>query len=328
MLFPICHWSGGVSLLLAGSYQFSQIACYWKNITSAQTLSVPVGVTLSGCTGVAGNGTCITGFYTDPISLFQVGCFWDASYTRTDIPPTGGGFYSIVNATNQDGTVLVGEIQIGPGITRAFRWTVAGGVQNLGTIGGIATSQSFATSVSADGSIVVGYNITNTGSMRAFRWTQATGMLDLTAGVAEMQATGISADGTTVVGRHDAYGAGVAYDAFVWTAAGGVVNLSTLGAAPGVDVASASAVNANGTLVVGRAKDALGNSYAVSWLNAAFPTKLITTKNTVADAVTSDGTYICINAGTVGAWLWHNGVIQSITGPVAGATKAYGITKL
>jgi probable HAF family extracellular repeat protein len=75
------------------------------------------------------------------------------------------------HGVSADGSVVVG---ISGG--RAFRWTAARGMQDLGTLGGYL---SVAHGVSADGSVVVGEAQNAAGQRRAFRWTAARGMQDL-----------------------------------------------------------------------------------------------------------------------------------------------------
>jgi len=99
---------------------------------------------------------------------------------------------------------------------RAFRWTAATGMQDLGTLGGY---ESAAYDVSADGSVVVGDSSISTGSARAFRWKASTGMQNLStlypagSGSYLQWANAVSGDGLHVVGygynrsksRYEAY---------------------------------------------------------------------------------------------------------------------------
>jgi len=134
--------------------------------------------------------------------------------TMTDLGPAT----STALAVNGDGTVIVGR---GKGM-RAFRWTQAGGVVDLGVLPG--HSRSVATAVSADGQVVVGISSSDfilspfpdpgpsydETTSRAFRWTQSTGMRDLNTllaaaghdltGITLVAALGLSADGQSIVG--------------------------------------------------------------------------------------------------------------------------------
>jgi len=90
----------------------------------------------------------------------------------------------------------------------AVLWHAAGGMQPLGDLPGGSFS-SEARAVSADGSVVVGRGATASGD-RAFVWDATNGMQSLQAFLADagvdltgwqlVDATGISADGTTVAG--------------------------------------------------------------------------------------------------------------------------------
>jgi len=106
-------------------------------------------------------------------------------------------------AVSGDGVVVVGSSAGYP--PRAFRWTSAIGMQDLGTLPGGLGAQAF--DVSADGLTVVGsadespqINIT-----KAFRWSPVEGMRDVgivpgCCFLVEARATGVSSDGTVVVG--------------------------------------------------------------------------------------------------------------------------------
>jgi probable HAF family extracellular repeat protein len=102
--------------------------------------------------------------------------------------------------------VVVGMAVNAAGQWRAFRWTAARGMQDLGTLGG---GWSEATAVSADGSVVVGWAENAAGQRRAFRWTAAGGMEDLNITYAHLltddsvlwTANAISPDGRYIVGQ-------------------------------------------------------------------------------------------------------------------------------
>jgi probable HAF family extracellular repeat protein len=105
-----------------------------------------------------------------------------------------------------DGSVVVGRARNAAGQWRAFRWTEARGMRDLGTLPG--GDWSWARGVSADGSVVVGEAENAAGQIRAFRWTAVRGMEDLniayahllTDGSVLLEARAISPDGRYVVG--------------------------------------------------------------------------------------------------------------------------------
>jgi probable HAF family extracellular repeat protein len=151
-----------------------------------------------------------------------------------------------------DGAVVVGEAVNAAEQWRAFRWTAAEGMQDLGTLGG---DESYAYGVSADGAVVVGWARNAAWQWRAFRWTASGGMQDLgTLGGCCSEAYGVSADGSVVVGW--ARNAAGWERAFRWTASGGMRNLGTLGGL----VSWAYGVSADGSVVVGESLN-----YAFRW---------------------------------------------------------------
>jgi probable HAF family extracellular repeat protein len=211
-----------------------------------------------------------------------------------------GGDESRAFGVSADGSVVVGMAFNAAGQWRAFRWTEAGGMQELGTLGG---AQSGATGVSADGSVVVGWAYNAAGQLRAFRWTEAGGMQELgTLGGYWSEAHGVSADGSVVVGK--AVNAAGQWRAFRWTAARGMQDLGTLGG----DWSEAWGVSADGSVVVG-----ISGGRAFRWTAARGMEDLNTTYASLltngswlgeAHAISPDGRYIVgqgYNAAT-GRW--------------------------
>ena len=121
----------------------------------------------------------------------------------------GGDVQSDAIAVSADGRVVVGSSASDLGV-EAFRWNERTGVIGLGAFDG-DTFFSQALAVSADGSVVVGTSMTND-DFRAFVWDAVNGMRDLATVLATeagadlgdwvlTEATGVSADGSVIVGN-------------------------------------------------------------------------------------------------------------------------------
>jgi len=123
------------------------------------------------------------------------------------IPPAAAGRTSVANDISGDGTVVVGSSGVAAGRYHAFRWTSAGGMQDLGLVPG--TTDSFGDATNSDGTIIVGQAESGAGSV-AFLWTATLGMVALNtylptvgvnlAGWTLRNAYDVSADGTAITG--------------------------------------------------------------------------------------------------------------------------------
>jgi probable HAF family extracellular repeat protein len=204
---------------------------------------------------------------------------------------TGLGFLPGQNesramAVSGDGSVVVGYS--GPPVqpfytARAFRWTRAGGLQEIGALPPAAWSE--AEGVSADGSVVVGWSGT------AFRWTSREGVVGLgaPAGSSAIAHTA-SADGSVIVGQSGPYW--FSQTAFRWSNHTGYVALGTL---PGFVASSADGVSADGTVIVGTSRTSTNRSRAYRWTSASGMVDLGLypgASDVTATGVSGDGTAI------------------------------------
>jgi len=268
---------------------------YW----SAETGMVGVAGSESA-NGVAGDGSYIVGggFYDGPYQAFQyapdtgVGIIGGSGATGVSSDgnvivgggsqrwvggvgpqtlgslPCGSANYSVAKATNSDGSVVVGYGETCNGKKAAYRWTASTGTVSIGDLVGGAGYVE-ANDVSGDGSVIVGDSARSGGGREAFRWTSS-GMVGLgTLGVGGeffSVASGVSADGNTIIGRS---GTDIGFQAFIWTADGGMQNLNDVLVSQGVDLQGyrlneAFGISDDGTKIVGIAANAAG--YGESFL--------------------------------------------------------------
>lgn len=206
---------------------------------------------------------------------------WTSTDGMSALPRLDGALrsYSTALAVSADGKTIVGQAAAAPAADGSNRsvavvWKpVAAGTAalrsarnfdesataptftpiNIGLFpGGII---SLAEAASADGSVVTGYGDAKDPDpnyrgqvYQAFRWTQSDGMQGLgflPGGLKISQAFGISADGTTIVGRSDS---AQGLQAFRWTQAEGLVGL---GKVPGALSSNPYAISADKSTIVG-----------------------------------------------------------------------------
>jgi len=157
---------------------------------------------------VSWDGTLIAGSAAGANGNTQAALYNVASGTWTTLGGIGG-----VSGTSEsagwniagNGTSLVGLGWINGGTAHAVQSTTAGGLHDLGALGG----SSRADGVSFDGSIVAGWQETASGFWQGSYWNHgvATLMVDGNGDVLS-QANAVSADGSWVIGEGGAGGGG------------------------------------------------------------------------------------------------------------------------
>lgn len=233
-----------------GANAAGQVAFRWSSTTGVrQLLPLPGGSPpYSQATAVSADGSVVAGISSDAPALGTAVRWVNGG------PAQSLGFFpatlplSLASGVSDDGSVIVGGSKTDSGL-RAFRWTVAAGLVNMGLWSGVTQAQ--AAGISGDGLTIVGSGGNASNSyVQGFRWTAALGYRQITnfpGGLQpRLEAKTANADGSVIVG----YGVSTrGYEAIVYTPAGGVVGLGDL---PGGPYESyARAVNADGSVVVG-----------------------------------------------------------------------------
>ncbi|WP_416760355.1 autotransporter outer membrane beta-barrel domain-containing protein [Pseudomonas sp. BNK-6] len=205
--------------------------------------------------------------------------------------------YSMAFGVSADGRLIAVNKTLPTGQDRAFKYSDATGMVDLGTLGG---NHAYAHAISADGSVVVGKSDTPD-STHAFKYSDATGMIDLgTLGGESSSANGVSADGAVVVG----YASNLlgSARAFKHTETTGMIDLGTLKADNSGD-SLATAVSGDGSVVVGQSDiDTDSNvQHAFKYTDANGMTDLGTLGGTSSQAlgISADGQVVVGSSETI-----------------------------
>lgn len=167
----------------------------------------PVSNGRSAAAGVSSDGSVIVGQSRTDAGDHSEAFRWSSTVGVQLLGALPGGLESAATAVSGNGASIVGWSESAAG-RQAFLWA-GSGMTPLGDLAGGAF-ESVALATTADGAIVVGTATTDAGPV-AFRWTAAGGMVPLKdwllgtgANLSDWQltgATGISADGLTIVGN-------------------------------------------------------------------------------------------------------------------------------
>lgn len=257
--------------------------------------------------------------------------------TLTQIPNLPGGSFMWPSAVSDDGVAVAGDGTIASGDLRAWRWTAATGLSNLGTVGG-ATGSS-CTAMSGNGLVVVG----SSGSAydTASKWTSVGGMQTLGALAAGQPsfAFATNSDGSVIVG-HGYLGAG-SQRAWKWTSAGGMHEFGQL--IPGAGHSVGLGVSPDGAWTIGYCYNnapSLLWPMACVWSQSGAATPLGTLPDTVMSVpgdLSADGSVVvgyCANADssvlvpfrwTTGAGIQQLNLLPGTTRGIAGNCTADGL---
>ncbi|KMV66800.1 hypothetical protein AI29_16645, partial [bacteria symbiont BFo2 of Frankliniella occidentalis] len=159
------------------------------------------------------------------------------------------------------------------GNLRAFRWSNAGKIKDLGTLKSDNTGSSEARGISYDGETVVGMSYLDDNNYHAFKWSDSRGMEDLGTlradNTGHSEANAISADGRIIVGN--AQNNEIKFSpvhAFVWTDMDGMTDLKTL-RSDKQGYSSALDISATGDVVVGYSDSDWNSNRAFRWTKSA-----------------------------------------------------------
>jgi probable HAF family extracellular repeat protein len=225
----------------------------------------------SEATGVSADGSVVVGNsdngsgdrafrWTSGGGMVTLGTF-----SCSSCDPTTGA-----NGVSRDGLVTVGaglaKSALGDPHIDAARWTGGGtSIDDLGDLSGPAELNS-AWGASQNGAVIVGEGDSNAG-IQAWVWTSGTGM-DALPGIPGAQinsgAPAISADASTIVGSANTDAASTnRLEAVRWTGAsyGTIELLGSLGSTS----SQANAVSGDGSIIVGRARNAANDQRAFIW---------------------------------------------------------------
>jgi len=127
---------------------------------------------------------------------------------------------SSVFGGNADGSVLVGLAWNGCRIARAFRWTEATGMVDLGS--SVENQSSRADGVSGDGRVVVGFQEDSVGFRQAAKWIDGRQTVITGPDTFLGEANGTNGDGSIIVGQACRPATAGDQSAWMWTARDGV----------------------------------------------------------------------------------------------------------
>jgi len=307
VVFAACIAAVGVPRAGTAQVTFTGLG----DLPGGDFLSLPLGISADGSVAV---GLSVSDF--EQFSDVEQGFRWTEAEGMAPLGNLSGAFASRANGVSADGQVVVGDMSESfEYAAQAVRWTAGESPVGLGFLptdpGGPYGFQSHANAASANGSVIVGDSSSGS-TAEAFRWTEAGGMVGLghLPGDIESYATGVSVDGSVVIGASRFQDSETFLQRpYRWTAATGMVSIGQL---PGGNWGSASGVSADGSVIVG---DSAFSDYPagdIGWVEAFRWTEaegvvglgfLPGDTYSAAYATSADGS-IVVGQGTSAAFVW------------------------
>lgn len=192
---------------------------------------------------------------------------WSAGSGMLDLGVLPGAANSQAAAINNLG-VVTGTSEGAPLVApRAFRWSAADGIEDLGAYTSGLASFSSGSALN-DAGFITGTSETADGKRQAFAWTRTRGLVDIdTLDSDYSDSVDVGARGE-VAGSRVPAGSGL-YHAFFWTPASGMLDLGTAGGTESFALAMSP-----GARIAGLINLADGNQRAMSWTRSGGMRKL------------------------------------------------------
>lgn len=241
----------GVNNYYPSNSPYFRRAWVWTQGAGTEALAnTPSSGTSSGAYGVSADGSVVVGVLginpgqqgVNPVVFRRVHGGADEV-----LPLAAGMTYPNVTGVSDDGQVVVGTVNGYGGGGRPVRWIGTAVAEMLPVYG--AGPNAHAVGVNGDGGVIVGWSgFGYPFDQVAVRWVDGqVESLGVPAGYVRTWATGVSADGSVIVGT--AEGMGLISAAFRWTEAEGFTLLPNHSS----PYAMASSVSADGRFIAGRA---------------------------------------------------------------------------
>jgi uncharacterized membrane protein len=295
------------------------IAALIATNASAQTpgfrlIGMPSTATFQYVRAISSDGRHVTGTTFSPVGNPSTAFVWNEVNGRMDLSPAGLPFQVPIGISDDARVVgIVADTVSTPSFARPGRRIDGGPPELIDVLPGLGNVSPNA--MSGDGNTLVGEAIEvddagNQTNVRSFVWSAGKGMAllpqafpGITGDFVDRQATGVSSDGSLVVGYESGFVGSVAWR---WDEKSGLVRLASLG--DGTSEASAESVSRNGQWIVGRSFG-LGQPQLVRWDESGNILALGTNPavDYLGSGVSDDGNVIITYRG--GVWSPETGLV-------------------